>query len=145
MDPIVVVDLCPKLVVQEIPFLGGETSKLVDVHPEPLGKMDQFDDNIFANGWLNHQPVRWREVSWILTAIPPAPIFQGQRASSKDLRVIFIQNLLMRVNGEKMKKLKFFAILSFLQGGLQGVVQIRGGFHTLILLLPGHLHRGLKV
>lgn len=125
--------------------------------PEPLGKMNQFDDNIFANGWLNHQPAgggiflsfkkRLEQVRWILTTIPPAPIFQGQRASSKDLRVIFIHNLLMGVDGEKMKKWKFFAILSwiFTRGFHEGGVQIQGGFHTLIFSLPGHLHRGLMV
>ena len=81
-----------KIVVQEIPF--------------------SWRDNFWGRFKKQLEQVRW-----ILTTIPPAQIFQGQRASSKDLRVIFIQNLLMRVDGRKMKKWKFFVILSFSQGG----------------------------
>ena len=59
--------------------------------------------------------------------MPPAPIFQGQRASSKDLRVIFIQNLLMRVDGEKMKKVEVFCnTFIFTRGFQQGGHRYKG-------------------
>ena len=112
--------------------------------PRTFGKMDQFDDNIFSNGWLNHQPAGGGK---LVGYLPPFPQLQSFRVSVPAVRtsVWCSFKIWWELMVKRWKMVVFCNTLVFTRGFQQGVVSIQGGFHTLIFSFPGHLHRGLMV